>query len=425
MPKVKNQVPKECRFCGFYNSIECQLCRNHSMFSFDKTRFIFCDKCGKIAGKDDAVRVLVKNHGKIQLKYYCWNCKTGLTHSDYTGKDWDGDRSSMAIYSDFGRTPRRVVNHELAFLKNRIGKIYKCDKCGNYFTSDQKNPAYRICKACSTRMRNGYGYKPEPAFFGNDKKIRYGIELETEGAGCRNDELAILLSREVPEVYCKEDGSLANRGCEVVSHPADLGTLQKVYKKVCHIAGGLGCTSWESGHCGLHIHINRADLEKTDFSIRGITTGDNRVKWEYAITYFFEKFRECWERIAGRSGNDYAEFITSHCPATLQNVTRFISHSNRYRAVNLCNTNTIELRMFRGTINYRSISTIFWAVDSFINKLVKVHNFEKLDNLTFREFFPGKLPSFVKNSRVKSLFIPGAVIIPESELYSDDEEEEL
>ena len=403
MPRINNNVPKECVYCRFYSGQECQGCKNKKMFIFNTLLYAICEKCGKVEDINHMAKVLIKQGKKLVMKYYCSDCRhnSRLTYSELTGRLWDGTRKTIKLYQEFG-CPTNTVDHEIKANRH----IFKCEKCGNYFESDIATPKYRICKACETSHRNSYGYKPDPLFFGNSKKVRFGIELETEGAGTKNDELSILLHKEGLPVYCKKDGSLSNYGCEIVSHPADLATLQKVFKKICQLANLLGCTSWESGHCGLHMHINREDLESVKFTGLEKYTNDSRVTWEYVISYFFEKFRGCWEIVAGRRGNSYSKW---NCRESfdLANLLRCISYSDRYRAVNITNSNTIELRIFRGTINYRSISTIFWMVDNFIAKIRKVHNFAKLDSLNFVDFFPKKKPSFIKNSRAgRAIFNP-------------------
>ena len=125
-------------------------------------------------------------------------------------------------------------------------------------------------------MIYNYGYKPDPEFRyagrENTEKTRtYGLELEVSTKrGVSHIDRHDLSDRldAITEgfVYCKSDVSV-DRGLEMVTHPASLrahmsNVSWKHFCKTCIKAGFRSHDADESA--GLHIHVGRAQLGRTD-----------------------------------------------------------------------------------------------------------------------------------------------------------------
>jgi len=71
------------------------------------------------------------------------------------------------------------------------------------------------------RSIHGYGFKPEPIFYGNYSDRYFGVELEIDGAEKERDNadelLAVANMNDTEHIYIKSDSSL-DEDLELVSH---------------------------------------------------------------------------------------------------------------------------------------------------------------------------------------------------------------
>jgi hypothetical protein len=176
--------------------------------------------------------------------------------------------------------------------------------------------------------------------------LRFGIELEVEAKRGDLSEGSELMVDEWGEfVYLKEDGSL-NFGFEIVTHPASLKYYQDAvnWNTITKLRDS-GFRSWDTSTCGLHVHIDRrAFKDRTHIMAMSMLINNNQ-----GLT----------EHIAGRNSS-YGQIGES----TKQDNIRTIKGNRwgtagqggeRYLAINLQNTHTIELRMFKGSLKVERI----------------------------------------------------------------------
>ena len=237
-----------------------------------------------------------------------------------------------------------------------------CERCGTlihnddaYYEDDDDGP---YCYSCYCHHRNHrtiheYSYKPEPIFYGSGPRY-FGVELEIDGAG-ELDSHAEALEDEAnydgPErMYIKHDGSLDD-GMELVTHPMSLAyhTDEMPWREVLQKAISLHYTSHIAGTCGLHIHVSRSAfgmyVEEQDAAIA-------RILW------FFEKHWNELLRFSRRTQHQLDRWAArygykDHPQEMMEHVKK--GYGNRYTCVNLCNSATIEFRMFRGTLKYNTL----------------------------------------------------------------------
>lgn len=222
-------------------------------------------------------------------------------------------------------------------------------------------------------MIHNYRYKPEPEIgYKNDRESRehltFGVELECEprndGGNVRMD--AYELSDRIDEIpggrtYCKSDGSLSN-GVEIVSHPGTLAHHMYVmhWRQIQRTCEKAGFRSHDAANSGLHVHVGRAQLGSTDAERDDVT---RKVQVLFALytaelTRFSRRRRSCLEQWAPidrlgvtpddirhvSSGAQLASWAHARVPAYRSN------HNDRYTAVNVTNSATVEIRIFRGTL---------------------------------------------------------------------------
>ena len=270
----------------------------------------------------------------------CSHCGRRIWNSDNSGSD------SMPLcescYDDYYISCThcdRIIHREDAYYENDEEDTPYCHECYNTY--------------CSTKSIRDYYFKPAPIFYGEGARY-FGMELEVDEAGEDDDSAERVMNignRDKCHIYCKHDGSLDD-GFEIVSHPMtlDYHKNEMPWESVLRKVRSLGYTSHQANTCGLHIHVNRNSLGKTY---------DEQEACIARILYFFEKHWEellkfsrrtnrQLERWAARYGyKDKPKDILDHAKGGVNN--------GRYSCINLQNADTIEFRMFRGTLKYNTI----------------------------------------------------------------------
>ena len=236
----------------------------------------------------------------------------------------------------------------------------RCDRLihldNAYYESDSLDEPF--CYDCfqnysSNRAIKDYYYKPTPIFYGKGGRF-FGVELEVDEA-CEdneNSESVINIANASKEhIYCKHDGSLDD-GFEIVTHPMTLNYHmdEMPWLAVVTELKEMGYLSHKANTCGLHIHVNRNSL------------GDTYIAQEATIArilYFFEKHWEELLKFSRRTNRQLdrwaARYGYKDRPKDILDHAKAGSGNGRYSCINLQNDNTIEFRMFRGTLKYNTI----------------------------------------------------------------------
>lgn len=266
-------------------------------------------------------------------------------------------------------------------------EVYPCHDCGDYFYLGdlvQGCDGNYYCEDCAPEQSElrDYGYKPEPEFFGDPAALHMGVELEIDNG----DIGSFIEEAAVPEVYFKEDGSLSSRGVEIVSHPCALEYHKGLWDGIIGAAKYNGFTSHDAETCGLHVHVDRDYLGQFDTE-RDYTTA--------CIVMLFDKFWDELVKFSRRTGYQ----IDSWCERTGIELTKAdmsapekvadklqdkTCSEGRYKAVNLQNRNTVEFRLFRGTLRRET----FYATLELCQVIVdwcKAHRIPELATLTWGE----------------------------------------
>ena len=152
--------------------------------------------------------------------------------------------------------------------------------------------------------------------------------------------------------FFKQDGSLQNSGFEIVSIPLTLEEQRKYWsEELFDKLNKKGFVSYDSTvSCGLHFHVSRAGLTYLQIGkvLKFLHNKDNRI--------FIKK-------IAQRHSDDYAEFRSKK---TFGYVNKEF-YKNKYDALNLGHKDTIEFRLFKGTLNHAAFHKNLEFCDSLIN----------------------------------------------------------
>jgi hypothetical protein len=169
--------------------------------------------------------------------------------------------------------------------------------------------------------------------------------------------------------YLKNDGSL-NDGFEIVTHPMSHDFFKNEATELWTILEdlrsrhGMKVKAWDTRTCGLHIHISR--------------TGFNGGSHMHRFLNLVYSNPDFYSTLAGRTSDQWAKFTDinkrdyardnngDRIPAeyggyeiiekrTFMHKLNTDYNSDRYSAVNTNNQATLEMRIFRGSVNGNTI----------------------------------------------------------------------
>jgi hypothetical protein len=353
-PKCQKNKLKKCNVC--YNEF---LFNSNNLIELYNKEIYCCDDClSSITSCGDCNKTLLINDSKrIEEKYYCTECYSKIT------------------------------------------SLKKCVCCNNEFFDNKntgliksiKKNTQNICQPCHlyNRLNNKhnsaiheYNYKPEPIFFGdtNSDNLFFGVELEI-ATNNNKEQLANYINFIVNEdeqfLYTKFDRSIGNDGnggFEIVTHPFNYQWLKtkEGAEKIGQILNikQFGCESFCTSFCGMHIHLSKNAFESSHL---------------YKFLKMIYENKEFSILISERSNLEKINKYTNYNPCmSLQKLSIIKSNphttEDRHRAVNLSCPNTVEVRIFRGTLEYgRFMKNIeyckslyeFTLINSLINTNVK------------------------------------------------------
>ena len=280
---------------------------------------ITCGLCGGVAGDDYSV----------QDCYWCYRCFSGYAiYVECCGEYYHSDST-----------------------------VY-CDRCDDSYC-EYHHDDHGTCG--DKDGIHDYGYKPAPIFHGTGPRYM-GVELEIDGGGESGENARALLEFSDGEnlYYIKSESSLDD-GLEIVTHPASIDYHLKKFPwaDVVKRARRLGYTSHAAGTCGLHIHVSRDSLGKSHAA--------QELTISKLILLLWRHWPKLW-KFSRRRDHD-----THWCPqqygdakptrAGLDDAKR----KGRYTALNVSLRNTVEFRLFRGTLKLETLKATLQLVDVLID----------------------------------------------------------
>ena len=278
-------------------------------------------------------------------------------------------------------------------LYENADRCYGCDNLFDHTESIQGEPHCGGCADVKNSIIHSWNFKPNPIFFtgknekpykdydadgkwiNNDRRLVFGFELEVENRGDKgNNECAEILSEMMPDLlYFKEDSSIAD-GFEIVSHPMTYPYFREhksAFEMLLKKAVELGLRSYNTTTCGLHISLSRkAFTESTYLKFVNFFNNQDNHSLLRTISQRLDSQLDAWCSIS--------KFASRNKEIRLSKEKKTGANTERYQALNLQNTNVLEIRMFRGTLKadsfYKAFECIF-AIYEYCNQM----NFKDLD----------------------------------------------
>ena len=291
-----------------------------------------------------------------------------------------------------------------------------CEHCGVLlpydsarYTRDDEDEEFPLCDVCYTHTAQEYSiqdyyYKPSPIFYGEGPRF-FGVELEIDGAGesGRNagELLKIANTHGEDRLYCKHDGSLED-GFELVTHPMTLEYHENEmpWAELLAQATQMGYVSHQAGTCGLHIHVSRLAFGETEQEQDAVIA---------RILYFFERHWEELLRFSRRTRRQLEQWAARYGykeqPREILEHAKKGYHGGRYTCVNLQPCDTIEFRMFRGTLKYNTLIATLQLVNRVCDVAIHLSD-EELKAMSWSDFASGcTQPELVRYLKERQLYV--------------------
>ena len=186
-----------------------------------------------------------------------------------------------------------------------------------------------------------------------------------------NNDIAEHICDKFDFLYCKNDGSL-NSGFEIVTHPMSSQYLNDNKYKFSQLLDYLsknGYTSYQEGTCGIHIHISKSAFT-TLHLYKFLAFFYNHPKYITKISQRTTSQLNQWARL----DDDQKQIIYK---AKNKN-----QDTSRYAAINLKNSKTVEVRIFRGTLKPMS----FFKNIEFIQAIIEYTKMVSVSDNNLKHF---------------------------------------
>ncbi len=368
----RNEV--ECNQCGCVIDAEEAILYDGDPYCEDC--MTTCEYCGQSVPTDETVISNLEDRYEVE-RVACESCAEDHFYRCDCCGSWISDGGVWA-HDDYRAVCNRCADHYTVcadceeILHN--DDAYYCDRDGETYCAscyNSHNRSGNISSYGHDQFRKSYyadEFKEMPDECGVSRY--FGVELEVDG-GRSKDDLADDLFDEIDDASelfkCKTDGSLGDEGLEIVTFPCSLRFMMEQYpfEDIAGIALRHKYTSHDAGTCGLHIHVSRDGLGETDME-QDLTVAK--------LMILFDRF---WEKLVRFSRRDY-EQISSWCkkPDLCFNeeydddndiVCKSKEYKGRYQAINITNSQTIEFRLFRGTLKVSTIKASIQFVNCMID----------------------------------------------------------
>ena len=260
---------------------------------------------------------------------------------------------------------------------------YYCDDCYEELSNDNDYDDEYVIKS--------YHNRDIPITFKYlDSEIKEGItendllyfgtetEVENKRNTISNNEMAKMIRKELRhlDLVFETDGSLHN-GFEIITQPMTMAYIKEHkqdFEKMFKMLSTNGFASHDTSTCGLHVHFSRNYF------------ADNEDKYLQKLTLFFETFKSELQTFSRRTSFNWCSFISDNTSIDKRYLKSSVilkdyakDHTGHSVAINLQNTNTIEIRIFKGTLRFET----YMASVELVNNLVMSVKNKKTRKISF------------------------------------------
>lgn len=235
--------------------------------------------------------------------------------------------------------------------------------------------------------------------------ICIGMELEIELVKTDRQRLASDFSnsylRTANELflYFKKDSSLVN-GFEIVSHPRSIASWVSIKNKLKDFMGAMrkdGFRSYDTGRCGMHFHINRSAFSGKLHVAKFMRFWQENHELSFALSRRSETSMAKYAHFQPHKAEILASLIYDFGyggGGMMGNINSIPKVNLAHHSAVALTPNTVEIRIFRGTMN---VSTII-ATMEMVAKVLTVTRDCGASSLTVKELLKF-IPDNKKNKK--------------------------
>lgn len=389
--------------------------------TFDDYLRAITAQCEMLDGYD----TLTVSVGTHSASGYYWDAYNRLTHqnrlSAYNAATVDS--TVVSALESIGTVPDiRVSTDEVYYFENgsTISTIrtpsYRTSYSTSSYGTSARNISLDLSNVVATSEKkyiHAYNYKPEyikhympdedssALLLGAEIEVDCGGESEEHArnvleiiCGTLTDEASMVSTVKEDKMFCTHDGSLRN-GIEFDTMPCTLEYHKKEmkYKEMFEYLDKHGYKAHDTTTCGLHVHADRSYLGKSKL-VQQLTISK--------ILYILEKFNDeiC---VIARRNNEYSRFVgKDEVNESLDVLYNKYKNTGKKVALNLQHENTIEFRMFKGTLKYETFLLTLEFVKDIIDYAKKI-NIEEIELMKWNDLmdtFSDELKEYY-NERLK------------------------
>lgn len=334
---------------------------------------VVCQICGEMKLIDNATTI--ENADGYETLDICMECMENddrVQYCDYHER-YEFFENNDDMYS--------IVNYGMICQDAySCGNFGYCEDCDRFFALDDMQwiedecDERLYCYECAEEILANRMIKPyhSHSYYTvdllNDENenttLTFGIELEVEKAEdsyTDREEMATKIYNcdRFGMFGYENDGSLYD-GFEIISRPMSLGFIEEnereFLQEMFELLEDNRYQSFCRSSCGHHIHVGKKPFSATSLNLLN------------AIMEYFKEELTILSRRDEEQLNRWAKFDTmiynkEQLDLTPSLINRSMSR-NRYRFLNMTNRNTIEIRIFRGTISYKEYLTRLYIVNN-------------------------------------------------------------
>ena len=334
---------------------------------------------------------------------YSCGCELDTENGEYCYSDIEGEYYCEDCYCNtFGHCENCGEEQYLSDMRYcENDDCYYCDSCYEELIEEEDEDNTIIRSYHNRDLPLEFLYL-DSELTGDLKKedlLYFGFEIEVYNTKelISKHKMAKMIREKHPnlKLVFEEDSSLGSstsdahkRGFEIISMPMTRPFINSVEDEIADVLKMLsdnGFTSHNNRYCGLHIHFSRNYFK------------DNEDKYIQKLTLFFETYKEELRTFSRRNDFYWCQFISDSCGYNKRYLKSSVilkdyakSHSSHNIAINLGNTNTIEIRIFKGTLKFETLMSSIELVDSMVrtikNKETRKINFDNVVNMTGNKY---------------------------------------
>lgn len=312
----------------------------------------YCDYCGEVCWLDDMIQVArnVYDRRRGEVEYYCAECAEN--HATQCGDCGEYYTDNITETRDGYR------------CENCLDEYYYCEQCGEYVHYDEWDGEADMCcrcaDECGCHLITAYHAAPSLEYYGECRKqwrgvwrgigVELEIDRESEDRESETETAENIKDIAGDHVYFNRDGSL-DYGFEIITQPHTEEEFWRIdWQAILNACRDGGYTSHDAATCGLHLHISR-EMFGTNENLQGIAISK--------LIRFYDVYFADILKISRRTesqANQWAAAYNTHCRKDAETYGKKKNNAGRYHAINNTNRRTVEIRITRGTLNYKTFA---------------------------------------------------------------------